>query len=69
MNYQVHVWRTKEVIQAKNLNHIEEGIYEEEQRALQAENELREAIDTSAGGQMQALLAQIDEAYYLFAEY
>lgn len=69
MSYQKHTWRTKEVIQAKNLNHLEEGVYEEEQRALQAEAELREAIDTSAGGQLQALLAQIDAAYYIFAEY
>lgn len=69
MSYQVHVWRTKEVIQAKNLNHLENGIYNEEQRALEAEQELRDAIDASAIGQMQTLLAEIDAAYYLFAEY
>lgn len=37
MSYDKHNWVKNEIIRAKNLNHIEDGIYEEEQRARNAE--------------------------------
>lgn len=40
MSYQKHTWVTNEIIRGKNLNHIEEGIYNEEQRASVAEENL-----------------------------
>lgn len=44
MSYQKHVWVSKEIIYGTNLNHIESGIYNEEQRALLAEQKLEEAV-------------------------
>jgi len=37
MSYQKHTWVKNELIRANQLNHIENGIYGEEQRALNAE--------------------------------
>ena len=44
MGYQKHVWVRKEIIYATTLNHIESGIYDEEQRAIAAEQKLEEAV-------------------------
>ena len=44
MNYVKKVWKSKEIIKAKDLNHIEDGIYNEEQRAKNAESEISQAI-------------------------
>lgn len=45
MSYQKHTWVTNEIIRGKQLNHIEDGIYNEEQRAKEAEELLGERID------------------------
>lgn len=45
MSYQKHIWVKNEIIRGDNLNHIESGIYDEEQRALGAEESLLESID------------------------
>lgn len=45
MSYQKHVWVTQEIIRGVNLNHIENGIYEEEHRAIAAEQSLSDRID------------------------
>lgn len=45
MSYQKHKWVTNEIIRAKWLNHIEDGIYDEEQRALNAEEALSYDIE------------------------
>lgn len=48
MAYQKHTWVNKEIIKADQLNHIENGIYQEEQRATQAEELLRQSISGEA---------------------
>lgn len=45
MAYKKHTWVSKEIIRAEQLNHIEDGIYQEEQRAKNAEEILGERID------------------------
>ena len=45
MSYQKHTWVTNEIIRGKNLNHIEDGIYQEQQRSIEAESVLRESVD------------------------
>lgn len=45
MSYQKHLWVTNEIIRSKQLNHIEDGIYDEEQRAKNAEEILDTRID------------------------
>ena len=44
MAYQKHTWVTKEIIKADNLNHIEDGIYQEERRASQAEELISQSV-------------------------
>lgn len=44
MSYQKHIWKTHEIIREQYLNHIEDGIYNEEQRARSAEEYLEELI-------------------------
>lgn len=44
MAYQKHNWVNKEIIKADQLNHIENGIYQEEQRAVQAEEILNQSV-------------------------
>lgn len=44
MAYQKHNWVNKEIIKADQLNHIENGIYQEEQRAAQAEEILNQSV-------------------------
>lgn len=44
MSYDKHTWVSKEVIKAKNLNHMEDGIYNEEQRATNAENQISQSV-------------------------
>lgn len=46
MSYQKHTWVTNEIIRGKQLNHIEDGIYNEEQRAKNAEDGLDARIDS-----------------------
>lgn len=46
MSYQKHTWVSKEIITATNLNHIESGIYNEEQRAEEAEELIRESMSS-----------------------
>lgn len=48
MSYPKHTWVKNEIIRAKQLNHIEDGIYEEEQRASNAEEILGNAITDEA---------------------
>lgn len=45
MSYQKHKWVTNEIIREKWLNHIEDGIYGEEQRAMNAEESLSSDIE------------------------
>lgn len=40
MSYQKHTWVTEEIIRGKHLNNIEDGIYNEEQRAMAEEEDL-----------------------------
>ena len=44
MSYEKHTWVGKEVIKAKNLNHMEDGIYNEEQRATNAETLISQSV-------------------------
>lgn len=44
MAYQKHRWVNKEIIKADQLNHIEDGIYNEEQRATQAEELIGQSV-------------------------
>lgn len=44
MAYQKHTWVTNEIIRGKQLNNVEDGIYNEEQRALNAEEALRQSL-------------------------
>lgn len=45
MSYQKHVWVAGEIIRGKTLNHIEEGIYNEEQRAKDREDAIASGLD------------------------
>lgn len=54
MAYQKHRWVHKEIIKAENLNHIEDGIYDEETRAMQAEELLRQSSSTESSRAIQA---------------
>ena len=54
MAYQKHRWVHKEIIKAENLNHIEEGIYDEETRAMQAEELLGQSSSTESSRAIQA---------------
>ena len=42
--YQKHTWVSKEIIRREYLQNIEDGIYNEQKRAIEAENNLAEAI-------------------------
>ena len=44
MAYQKHIWITKEIIRREYLQNIEDGIYNEEQRAIEAEGLLSQSI-------------------------
>ncbi len=44
MSYQKHLWVSKEIITSKNLNHLEDGVYQEEQRAILAEQNLTQSV-------------------------
>lgn len=44
MAYQKHIWVSKEVIKREYLQNMEDGIYNEEQRALQAEGALEDLV-------------------------
>jgi hypothetical protein len=44
MSYQKHTWVSNEIIKKGQLNNIENGIYNEEQRALEQEELLQQAI-------------------------
>lgn len=44
MSYQKHTWVKNEVIRGKQLNHLEDGVYNEEQRAIEVENGLASDI-------------------------
>ena len=46
MSYQKHTWVAKEIIKKAGLNHIEEGIYNEEERAIGVENSLAQQLNT-----------------------
>lgn len=46
MAYQKHTWVNREIIKAKQLNHIEDGIYEEELRATQSEEVIRQSVSS-----------------------
>lgn len=48
MSYQKHVWVKNEIIRGKQLNHLEEGIYNEEQRASNAEELLSQSISNES---------------------
>lgn len=48
MNYVKHKWVTREVIREQYLNHIEDGIYNEEFRARTAEDYLNSLINNEA---------------------
>jgi len=44
MSYQKHIWVAKEIIRKERLNHIEDGIFNEEQRAMDVENNLSQIL-------------------------
>lgn len=46
MSYQKHVWVTQEIIRGKNLNHIEDGIFNEEHRSINREDAIEESLNT-----------------------
>ena len=46
MSYQKHLWVKNEIIRAKQLNHIEDGIYNEEQRATNEEELISQAVQS-----------------------
>lgn len=54
MAYQKHKWVNKEIIKADQLNHIEEGIYQEEQRAMQAEEVVTQSVTNEISRATQA---------------
>ena len=45
MNYEPHTWINREIITDEKMNHIEEGIYNEEERATDSEDYINERID------------------------
>lgn len=45
MSYQKHVWISEEIIRGKHLNNIEDGIYNEQERAEEAESDLLSALN------------------------
>lgn len=49
MPYQKHIWVSKEIIRREYLQNIEDGIYNEEQRAIEAENSLQTQLDSESG--------------------
>lgn len=64
MAYQKHNWVNKEIIKADQLNHIENGIYQEEQRAVQAEEILNQSVNneiTRASGVEDSLSNRITQ--------
>ena len=54
MAYQKHRWVHNEIIRAEQLNHIEEGIFNEEQRALQAEELATQSVTNETTRATQA---------------
>ena len=46
MSYQKHTWVTEEIIRGKHLNNIEDGIYNEQERAIEAESDLESALNS-----------------------
>lgn len=54
MAYQKHTWVNKEIIKADQLNHIEGGIYNEEQRAMQAEELVGQSVTNEVTRATQA---------------
>lgn len=54
MSYKKHVWVTQEIIRGAQLNHIESGIYDEEHRAIAAENNLADTIANESTRAMNA---------------
>lgn len=78
MSYQKHVWVTKEIIRKERLNHIEDGIYDEEQRAVSVESNLLQQINAEAqramgyeSSIMNAVVqiqAQLNNSGYLLVE-
>lgn len=44
MSYQKHTWVTEEIIRGKHLNNIEDGIYNEEQRAIEEESTISQNL-------------------------
>lgn len=49
MAYQKHIWVSKEIIRREYLQNIEDGIYNEEQRAMAAEDTLTTNLSNEAG--------------------
>lgn len=45
MNYEPHTWINREIITDEKMNHIEEGIYNEEERATDSEDYINQRID------------------------
>lgn len=54
MAYQKHKWVNKEIIKADQLNHLEDGIYNEEQRAMQAEELATQSVTNETTRATQA---------------
>lgn len=67
MSYQKHTWVSNEIIKKGQLNNIENGIYNEEQRALEQEELLQQAIANEATraanreGEIAATVTQLSE--------
>lgn len=55
MAYRKHIWRNGEVIKADFLNNMENGIYNEEARALEAEETLDQKIDNGVASVTNAI--------------
>lgn len=55
MAYRKHIWRNGEVIKADLLNNMENGIYNEESRALEAEETLDQKIDSGVASVTNAI--------------
>lgn len=67
MSYQKHNWVKNEIIRAKQLNHIEDGIYQEEQRARNIEQSLNAAI-TNEESRATNIESQLDNSITLLGE-
>ena len=67
MSYQKHNWVKNEIIRAKQLNHIEDGIYEEEQRARNVE-EILDAAITNEESRATNIESQLDNSITLLGE-